>query len=273
MKKIASLLSVCALALGLAACGSDNASPKTEDKKELKIGATTGPYADMVKEAIKPGLEDLGYKIEIVEFTDYIQPNKSLGNNSIDANLFQHKVYMDNFAKENDLELSDLVIVPTAPMGIYSNKYKSLKDIKDGTSLALPNDPVNLARALKVLVDEDLIEVKPDVDPLKVSEKDVTKNPKNIQFKPLESAQLPRATDSVDLSAVPGNFALAAKMDLQDALVLENMPDMYRNVVAVNTKDADAQFAKDIKSVVESDKFEEVIDSKFAGFGKPDWMK
>lgn len=94
MKKIASLLSVCALALGLAACGSDDASPNTEDKKELKIGATTGPYADMVKEAIKPGLEDLGYKIEIVEFTDYIQPNKSLGNNSLDANLFQHKVYM-----------------------------------------------------------------------------------------------------------------------------------------------------------------------------------
>ncbi len=108
----------------------------------------------------------------------------------------------------------------------------------------MPNDPVNLARALKVLVDEGLIEVDPNVDPLKVSEKDVTKNPKNIQLKPLESAQLPRATDSVDLSAVPGNFALAAKMDLKDALVLEKMPDMYRNVVAVNTKDVDAQFAR-----------------------------
>lgn len=83
---------------------------------------------------------------------------------------------------------------------------------------------------------------------------------------------MPRATDSVDLSAVPGNFALAAKMDLKDALVLEKMPDMYRNVVAVNTKDVDAQFAKDIKSVVESDQFEKVINDKFAGFGKPDWM-
>lgn len=163
-------------------------------------------------------------------------------------------------------------MVPTAPMGIYSNKYNSLKEVKDGTSLAVPNDPVNLARALKVLVDEGLIEVDPKVDPLKVSEKDVTKNPKNIQLKPLESAQLPRATDSFDLSAVPGNFALAAKMDLKDALVLEKMPDMYRNVVAVNTKDVDAQFAKDIKSVVESDQFEKVINDKFAGFGKPDWM-
>ncbi|MGE6377564.1 MetQ/NlpA family ABC transporter substrate-binding protein [Peribacillus muralis] len=273
MKKIASLLSVCALALGLTACGSDNASTKTEDKKELKIGATTGPYADMVNEAIKPGLEDLGYKVEIVEFTDYIQPNKALGNDSIDANLFQHKVYMENFAKENKLKLSDLIVVPTAPMGIYSSKYKSLKEIKDGASLALPNDPVNLARALKVLADEKLIEVDPDVDPLKISEKDVTKNPENIQLKPLESAQLPRATESVDLSAVPGNFALAAKMKLEDALVLENMPDLYRNVVAVNTKDVDAQFAKDIKEVVKSAEFEKVIDRKFIGFGKPEWMK
>ncbi|MGM9954280.1 MAG: MetQ/NlpA family ABC transporter substrate-binding protein [Peribacillus sp.] len=273
MKKITSLLSICALALGLSACGNDDATTKTEDKKELKIGATTGPYADMVIEAIQPGLEDLGYKVDIVEFSDYIQPNKSLGNGSIDANLFQHKVYMDNFSKEHDLELSDLIIVPTAPMGIYSTEYKSLADIKNGATIAVPNDPVNLSRALKILLDEGLIEVDPDVDPLRISEKDVTKNPKNIQFEPLESAQLPRATDSVDLSAVPGNFAIAAKMDLQDALALENMPDTYRNVVAVNTKDKDAQFAKDIKSVVESAEFEKVIDDKFQGFGKPDWMK
>ena len=93
--------------------------------------------------------------------------------------------------------------------------------------------------------------------------------PAYIQLKPLKYTQL---RGSADLSALLGNFALAAKMDLKDALVLENMPDMYRNVVAVNTKDVDAQFAKDIKSVVESDQFEKVIDDKFAGFGKPDWM-
>ena len=274
MKKITCLLSVCALSLGLSACGNDEADiKKTESKKGVKIGATTGPYADMAIEAIQPGLEDLGYKVDIVEYSDYIQPNKALANGSIDANLFQHKVYMDHFAQEHALELSDLIIVPTAPMGIYSKEIESLADIKDGATIAVPNDPVNLARALNLLLDEELIEVNPDVDPVTISEKDVTKNPKNIVFKPLELAQLPRATDSVDLSAIPGNFAITARMDLQHALVLEDMPDTYRNVVAVNTKDIDAQFAKDIQSVVKGAEFEKVIDSKFPGFEKPEWMR
>lgn len=272
MRKITTGLSICLLALGLSACGSDDETIKPVAHKVLKIGATTGPYADMVIEAIQPGLEDLGYNVNIVEFSGYVQPNKSLGNGSIDANLFQNKVYMDHFSKEHDLKLSDLVIVPTAPMGLYSKKYKSLATIKDGATIAIPIDQVNLARTLTFLMDEDLIEVDPDVDPLKLTEKDVIKNPKNIQFEPIESAHLPRAIDSVDLSAVPGNFALAAKMDLQDAIVLENMSDLYRNVIAVNTKDIDAQFAKDIKSVVEDSEFEKVIDSQFVGFGKPEWM-
>ncbi|MBM7704723.1 MetQ/NlpA family ABC transporter substrate-binding protein [Metabacillus iocasae] len=255
----------------LTACGSSEESSSTE-KKEIKIGATTGPYSDMVSKAIKPGLEEKGYKVEVVEFSDYIQPNKSLANGSIDANLFQHKVYMESFAKENKLELSEVIIVPTAPMGIYSNKYKSLDEIKDGTAIAVPNDPTNMARALKMLEEAKLITLSEEANPLTVSEKDVVENPKNIAFKPIEAAQLPRAVESVDLSAVPGNFALAAKMDLLDALQLENMPDDYRNRVVVNTKDIDATFAKDLKEIVESDGFEKVIDSEFEGFGKPEWM-
>ena len=117
------------------------------------------------------------------------------------------------------------------------------------------------------------IKLDPNADPLTVSEKDVKENVKNLQFKPIEAAQLPRAVDSVDLSAVPGNFALAAKMNLLDALQLENMPDQYRNRVVINTKDENAQFAKDIKEVVESEEFEKIIDDQFKGFGKPEWME
>ncbi|RID86116.1 hypothetical protein D1953_10095 [Peribacillus asahii] len=279
MKKWASLLFVLVLALALAACGNeksedkDTASNTNEEKKELKIGATSGPFADMVKKAIQPSLEKAGYKVEVVEFSDYVQPNLALSNGSIDANLFQHKYYMETFAKENNLQLSELIVVPTAPMGIYSKKYKSLDEIKDGTSIAVPNDPSNMARALKILVEAKLIEVDPAANQLTLSEKDVTSNPKNIQIKPLEAAQLPRATDSVDLSAVPGNFAIAAKMKIEDAIAVENMPDEYRNRVVVDTKNVDAQFAKDIKAAVESDEFEEVIDKEFKGFGKPEWMK
>lgn len=279
MKKLASLLFVLVLVLGLAACGSGNADKEGNKDagaaatKDIKIGATAGPYADMVNKAIKPQLEKMGYTVETVEFSDYIQPNISLGNGSLDANLFQHKIYMESFAKEKGLNLSEVIVVPTAPMGIYSKKYKSLDEIADGTALALPNDPTNMARAMQILVDAKLIEMKLDADPLVLSEKDVAKNPKNIQFKPLEAAQLPRATDGVDLSAVPGNYALAADMNLLDALALENMPDQYRNRVVVDTKNIDTQLAKDLKAAVESPEFEAVIDSEFQGFGKPEWMK
>jgi D-methionine transport system substrate-binding protein len=227
----------------------------------------------MVTKAIKPGLEKLGYKVELVEFSDYIQPNKALNSGSIQANLFQHSIYLENFEKENNMDLTALISVPTAPMGIYSNKYKSLEEVHDGATVTLPNDPTNAARALKTLQDEGLIKLSPDADPLKVSEKDVVENAKNLKFQPLEAGQLPRSVESADLAAVPGNFALAAGMNLLDALALENMLDPYRNVVAVTAANENAQFAKDIKAVVESDEFEQVIDAEFQGFGKPEWMK
>jgi len=259
----------------LAACSS---SSESKDKanaksKEIKLGATAGPYSDMLKKAIVPGLEKKGYKVEIVEFSDYIQPNKALDNGDIQANLFQHSIYLENFAKENNMKLSALISVPTAPMGIYSNKYKLLAEIKDGATVTLPNDPTNAARALNTLRDEGLIKINESADPLKVSEKDITENKKNLKFQPIEAGQLPRSVDSADLAAVPGNFALAAKMDLLKALALENMLDPYRNIVAVKTENKDSKLAKDIKAVIESTDFEKVIDDQFKGFGKPDWMK
>lgn len=270
MKKIILTLFTALLAFGLAGCSSSTGASKD---KEVTIGATAGPYTDMVNRAIKPSLEKKGYKVKVVEFSDYIQPNLALSKGDLDANLFQHKIYMENFAKEKNLKLSEIIIVPTAPMGLYSDKFKSVEEIKEGSTLAIPNDPVNLARTLIMLEDAELITIKEGINQLTASEKDVKDNPKNLKFKPLEAAQLPRAVQSADVAAVPGNFALAAKMDLLDALQLENMPDTYRNRVVVNTKDVESTFAKDIKEVVESKEFEEVIDKEFKGFGKPEWMK
>jgi D-methionine transport system substrate-binding protein len=276
MKKlILSVILLVSISL-IAACGNSTEKgsniAKADEKKEITIGATAGPYSDMVNKAIKPVLEKDGYKVKVVEFSDYIQPNIALGKGDLDANLFQHKIYMENFAKEHQLKLSEVVIVPTAPMGIYSNKYKSIDKIADGSTVALPNDPVNLARALGVLEDANLITIDPGTDPLTASEKDVKDNPKKLQLKPIEAAQLPRAVESVDLSLVPGNFALAAKMNLLDALQLEEMPDDYRNRVVVNTKDVNSSFAKELKKAVESAEFEKTIEDQFKGFGKPQWM-
>ncbi|WP_421378347.1 MetQ/NlpA family ABC transporter substrate-binding protein [Bacillus salacetis] len=273
MKKWILFLALTAAISLLAACGGEEAGGSESESKEITFGATAGPYSDMVTKAIKPGLEEKGYTVEVKEFSDYIQPNNALAEGDLDANLFQHKIYMETFAEQNGLELSEVIVVPTAPMGIYSTKFDSIEAIEDGSSIAIPNDPTNAARAFQILQDAGLITLNPDSDPLTVSEKDVEENVKNLKFQPIEAAQLPRAVESTDLSAVPGNYALAAKMDLLDALQLENMPDQYRNRVVMNTAEVDSQLAKDIIEVVESEEFEATIDEEFKGFGKPEWME
>ena len=258
----------------LAACGGSDSkdTDKETTSKDIIIGATAGPYSEMLEKAIVPGLEEKGYTVTIKEFSDYIQPNNALDNGDIDANLFQHSVYLENFNKENGTKLKPLIIVPTAPMGFFSDKYKSIDELPDGAKISIANDPSNLARTLKSLQDQHLIEISEDVDPLVASTKDITKNPKNFEFKEIEAAGLPRAIETSDLAGVPGNFALAANLNLEDAVFLEDMPDQFRNVVAVREADENAQLAKDMKAVVESADFEQIIDKDFKGFGKPDWM-
>ncbi|MGX9133068.1 MetQ/NlpA family ABC transporter substrate-binding protein [Rummeliibacillus sp. JY-2-4R] len=276
MKKI--LLTICLLvvATALAACGGgDNAKKDTNkatETKNIKIGATAGPYSDMLKKAIVPELEKKGYKVDVVEFSDYIQPNKALDSGDIDANLFQHSVYLENFNKENGTKIKGLIIVPTAPMGFFSKKYKTVDEIKAGSTVAIANDPSNAARTLKSLQEQGLIKINGKIDQLKASTKDIEENPKNLKFQEIEAAGLPRAVESADLVGVPGNFALAANMKLEDAVFLENMPDQFRNVVAVREADENSQLSKDLKAVVESPEFEKVIDTDFKGFGKPEWM-
>ncbi|ETT87293.1 MetQ/NlpA family ABC transporter substrate-binding protein [Viridibacillus sp. FSL R5-0477] len=272
MKKflLAALLFV--LATVLVACGNKDES-KPKDSKDIKIGATAGPYSDMLNKAIIPQLEKKGYKVKTVEFSDYVQPNKALDSGDIDANLFQHSIYLENFNEQNKMKLTGLINVPTAPMGFFAKDFKSIDGIKDGAKVAIANDPSNAARTLLALQEQGLIKIDPNIEELKASEKDVVENPKNLVFQPIEAAGLPRAIDSADLVGVPGNFALAAGLNLQDALFLENMPDKFRNVIAVKEENKDSQLAKDILEIVKSEEFEKIIDEEFKGFGKPDWMK
>lgn len=267
------------LMIVLTACGNkadDNSTATTTantDKKEVTIGATVGPYSDMITKAIQPILESKGYTVKVTEFNDYVQPNKALANGSLDANLFQHQLYLDQFKKDNNLELSALISVPTAPLGIYSKTFDSLESIADGSTIALANDPTNLGRALLLLQDAGLIEVNKDMQPATASEKDITANPKNLVIEPLEAAQLPRTLDSVDVVAIPGNYALASGIDLTTAVKLEDMAENYRNQVVVRTADIDSTFAKDLKEAVQSAAFEQTIDTDFKGFSKPEWMQ
>lgn len=247
-------------------------SAQARDPKELVIGTSAGPYADQVRLGIKPILERQGYKVKLVEFNDYIQPNFALAEGALDANVFQHIIYLTRFAEQNKLALSELVKIPTAPIAIYSHKHKSLDEVKVGTTVALPNDPTNQARALVMLDQLGWIKLKPGVDPIKASEKDIAANLKGIKLLPLEAAQLPRSLQDADYAFVNGNFALASGLKLRDALRRETISPSYANLVAVRTADRDKPFAKDIAAAYRSREFLDVTNRLFADYAKTDYQ-
>ncbi len=248
------------------------AHAQSADKKEIVIGATAGPYSDQVKLGIKPLLEKKGYRVKVVEFNDYIQPNFALAQGSLDANVFQHIVYLTRFAGENKLALSELLKVPTAPIALYSHKHKDLA-VKEGALVALPNDPTNAARALVVLQDLGWVKLRDGIDPIRASEKDIAVNIKKIKLVPIEAAQLPRSLDDADYSFVNGNFALASGLKLTEALALEKTGPTYQNLVAIRTEDKDKPWVKDLAAAYRSREFLVTTETKFAGFVKTDYQQ
>ncbi|MDQ7989514.1 MAG: MetQ/NlpA family ABC transporter substrate-binding protein [Candidatus Dactylopiibacterium sp.] len=244
--------------------------------RTLVFGVAPGPYGDLIKQAIQPGLEKRGYKVEIREFSDYVQPNIALANGALDANLFQHRPYLEKFSADKGLKLSPLITVPTAGLGLYSHKLKSIDALKKGDVVTLANDPTNLARALRFLARLDLLTFRKDIDPATASEKDIEGNPKGLVFKPLEAAQLPRTLDSAAASVVNGNFAIAAGLQLSSALRLEELDENLKNLIAVRTEDLSKPFVKDIREVVESDAFLAVVNDPkrvFHAFQRPEWVR
>ncbi|MDE2584653.1 MAG: metal ABC transporter substrate-binding protein [Betaproteobacteria bacterium] len=268
MKLIRSLF-IAGLALGLAAAPGAFA----QEKKTITIGATAGPNYDQVKLGIKPILEKKGYTVKLVEFNDYVQPNLALAQGSLDANVFQHVIYLKKFAADKGLNLTDVAKVPVAPMGLYSKKVKHLNELKGGERVTLPNDPANLARALHFLEQNGLIKVKPGIDPLKATEKDVAENPRKLQLTPIEAAQLPRTLDDAGLVVVPGNFAIASGLKLAEAIVLEKTPDHYLNVVAVKTEDQNKPWTQDLVAAFKSPEYKAVLDKHFQGYARPAYLQ
>ncbi len=244
--------------------------PARADARTLTIGATAGPYADQLKYGIKPILEKKGYTVRLVEFSDYVQPNLALAQGALDANVFQHRPYLEKFAADHKLDIVPVVKVPTVPIGLYSRKHRSLTAVREGARVAMPNDPTNQARALVMMERLGWIRLKPGVDPLRVSERDVQDNIARVRLLPLEAALLPRSLDDTDYSFINGNYALASGLRLADALKLEeNIDDRYILVVAVRGADAGRSFTRDIVEAYRSDEFRDVIARRFPGFVAP----
>lgn len=242
-------------------------------KPQLTIGGTAGSNIDQLQAGIVPLLKAKGYKVKLVEFNDYVQPNLALADGSLDANFFQHEVYFNGFKADRKLDLKALVQGPIAPMGVYSKQRKTLADLKDGDRVALPNDASNLARGLLLLQQAGLVKLKEGVNPLRVSELDLAENPKKIKLVPLDAAHLPRSLDDVQFAIINGNFAISSGLKLTEAVLLEKTPDHYLNIVAVKTKDQGAQWTKDLEAAFRSAAFKQVVDSKFAGYAKPAFLQ
>ncbi|MBP7451656.1 MAG: metal ABC transporter substrate-binding protein [Ottowia sp.] len=238
-------------------------------KKELTIGTTAGSNIEVLRRGIQPQLEKQGYKIKLVEFSDYVQPNHALAQGALDANYFQHIIYLKNFAEKNKLDLVDLVQGPIAPLGLYSKKRKSINELKEGDRIAVPNDPTNLARTFVFLEQFGLVKAKAGVDPLKVTERDIAENPKKLKFVPLEAALLPRALEDTEFSVINGNFALSSGLKLTDAVALEKTPDYYLLVAAVRSADKNTPWANDLAAAFKTPFFRDVLDKHFPGYARP----
>lgn len=262
-KLFASVCVAAGLAFGLAGCGDDNA-PKSGDAKTLTVGASPVPHADILN-LIAPQLQKEGITLKVIEFSDYIQPNLSLNDKELDANFFQHKPYLDSFSKDRGLKLTSLVAVHIEPMGVYSHKVENVADVAEGSEVAIPNDPTNGGRALKVLETAGLIKVRPEAG-VTATINDVVDNPKKIKFREIEAAQLPRALDDVALAVINSNYALGAGLNpTTDALAIESSDSPYVNVLVVKEGNENNEAIQALVDALHSDTIRDYITETFDG--------
>lgn len=242
------------------------------EKRNLKLGVVSGPYGDMFKEAIEPSLAQKGYTVELVVYDSYAEPNFALTEGKIDLNMFQHYMYLNNFKFAHNLDLTAITEIPTAAMSIFSFRHTSLEKLPHGAVAAVPADATNLARAFILLENAGIITIDPHVDKTKAVEKDLVKNPKNLQFAYLDAQDLAKSLNEYDLAVINGNFAISGGLNLSDALAKEVLTENYINVIAVKTKYLDKQFVRDILEIVHSDEYKKIVtnpNGKYAGFQRP----
>ena len=253
----------------LAACNSDDkASTDSADLKKIRIGTTVGDFADMVTDSIQPQLAKKGYEVELIVFTDYVLPNRALADGSLELNTFQHLPYLNSFKTLNKLDLTEVFQIPTGPLGIYSGKKDDLSNIAQGAKFAMPNDPSNFSRSLALLVDANLITLKPGTDSLKATKNDIADNPYNIEIVMIEAPQLPRVRPDVDFVVIPGNFAASSNIPFSEALFVD--PGfVFINWAAVKTSDVNAPWLQDVTDAYNSDEFKAYAAERFAGYKYP----
>ena len=270
MKKILSLLLISILALSLfTGCGGGEAEEPEAELQKIIVGASPAPHAEIL-EIAKELLVEQGYDLQIQEFVDYVQPNLALDSGEIDANYFQHRLYLDQFNVENGTEIVAIADVHYEPFGIYPGKTSSLEDLKDGSQIAVPNDTTNEARALLLLEYLGLIKLRENVG-LEATVNDIVENPKNLKIVEIEAAQLPRSLPDVDMAVINGNYAIDAGLNVgTDALAIEDaesptIKTYYSNVLAVKVGNEDREDLQALAAALLSPEVKAFIESTYEG--------
>lgn len=258
MKKFKVVILIVLSLLLFVACKSD-----VKNEEKIKIGASAMPHAQIL-EHVKEDLKNEGINLEIVVTTDYVKPNLDLDSGDLYANFFQHIPYLDKFNSERNLDLVSIGGVHIEPLGVYSNKIKSLEEIKEGDEITIPNDPSNGARALLLLSKAGLIELKDDKNP-DATEADIVKNEKNLKITAIDAAQLPRTLEDVAASVINTNYALEAKIDVKSSLITEDKDSPYVNIIAVKKENKDSEISKKIIKILNSDKVRKFIEEEYKG--------
>lgn len=232
--------------------------------QKLSVAATPVPHAELL-EHVKPVLADEGVELDIKVFTDYVQPNQQVADGQIDVNFFQHQPYLDSFNSEHGTKLVTVGLVHVEPFGAYSSKIKDIAKLKDGSLVALPNDPSNGARALLLLQKEGLITLK-DPTNILATARDIAENPKKLKFRELEAATLPRVLPDVDLALINTNYALEAGLNpVDDALFIEGADSPYANIVVTTPEKRDDPAVKKLIEALNSADTRSFIETQYKG--------
>lgn len=259
---------VAALALAMVAsfsgCGASTAS---SDDKTITVAASPTPHADILAVA-GDVLAQEGYTLKVVEYTDYIQPNVATTDGAVDANYFQHQPYLTDYNTENGTDLVSAGAIHFEPLGIYAGKTSSLSDLKEGATVAVPNDTTNEARALLLLQDQGLITLSSDAG-FTATTKDITSNKLNLKFVEVEAAAVASTLSDTDIAVINGNYAISAGLSVSDALATEGADSeaaqTYANIVAVTPANLDSDKTKALVSALQSQEVKDYINEQYQG--------
>ena len=242
---------------------AEAAGARESSLSTLSVGATPVPHAELLN-LIKDDMAAQGITLKVVEFTDYVQPNMAVLSGELDANFFQHIPYLESNAEWSS-KLVSAFGVHVEPFGLYSARYKSINDLPNGASIAIPNDPSNGGRSLLLLQSKGLLTLR-DGAGLTATPRDIVSNPKNFRFQELEAAQLPRSLQDVDAATINGNYALEAGFNpIKDSLIIEGADSPYVNIIVVQKgMENDPRIAA-LRKALLSQKVKDFIEKNYDG--------